>query len=149
VGLADIRAQIAQVLASVEGMGAVHEYDRYAVEMNKFLALFKDSNDRIHGWTITRQATAVSRDNIPTMERAHKFLLRGYYGLNDPSGTELVFQEEIERIQDAFRSNHSLNGTVIDSGPVQVDRVEIRKFGTVLCHYAELVIEARERVFYE
>lgn len=148
MGLAEIRAQIATIMRSDAGVEIVHEYDRFAKDWSRTLALFSDSEGRINGWCVTRRATPSRRDNVPTGLRTHKFLMRGFYGLQDVEATEITFQDVVERLQTAFDSNNILNGTVLDSGPLQVDVVEIRMFGNVLCHYAELSLEARERVRY-
>ena len=66
----------------------------------------------------------------------------------DEDATELTFQDVVEDIQDVFENQYSLGGTVINSGPIQVKLIENRKFGSVLCHYAELELEAHERVMY-
>jgi hypothetical protein len=148
MGVAAIRAQIATIMRSDAEIEIVHEYDRFSKDWPKFLALFADAAGKIHGYSITRRATPSRRDNVPTIQRAHQFLIRGYMGLNDAEATELAFQDEIEAIQTAFDSNNTLNGTVLDADPLQVKIVENRVFGNVLCHYAELTIEARERVRY-
>ena len=148
MSLKDIREQIATILSTVEGMGIVHQYQRWSATWEKFLDLFKDTDGRINGCIISRRETPTIRDNMPTIERRHVFLFRFVYALKDAEASELEFQNIVERIQDAFDSQYLLGNTVINSGPVQVNLVEIRLFGGVLCHYAELTLEAVERVEY-
>lgn len=149
MGQSEIRAQLAAMLGAVEGMGIVHEYERFAKEWSRFLDFFKAPDGSINGWMISRQATPARRDNIPTIERRHKFILRGFYGLNDAAASELTFQDLVDRVQAAFDNDNTLGGTVLDSGPAQVEIVENRVFGNLLCHCAEISIEAVERAFYQ
>jgi len=148
VALSDIRTQIKSVLESVDGIGTVHEYERWSNTWENFLEHFKDSNDRINGWTITRRATPAERRTMPIVTRRHEFVIRGIYGLNDADESELTFQDLVEAIQDAFEDQYNLGGYVENSGPLQVNVVEPRMFGKVLCHYAELTYEAVERCTY-
>jgi len=143
-----IRTRIKAKLSAVEGIGIVHEYQRWASTWSKFLSQFKTESDVINGWMITRRATPSARDTMPTLNRGHVFILTGFYGLNDDDATELVFQDMVEDIQDAFDSDVTLGGLVLKSGPLQVKVVENRTFGNVLCHYAELELVADERKTY-
>lgn len=146
MGLAEITAEIKTILEAVPGIGVVHEYERFAAEWGKFLEFFKDADGRINGWTIGLRKIPVEREFIPTVLRKHDFVLRGYYGLNDAAASELAFRNLVEAILDAFQDVDTLNDTVLDSGPMQVEKIEPRLFGKVLCHCAVLTIEARERV---
>lgn len=63
----------------------------------------------------------------------------GTYG-----STLTSFQDIIESIATAFRDKPSLQGVSLTTGAIQVDIVENRQFGEVLCHYAELTLEVEE-----
>jgi hypothetical protein len=116
------------------------------------------SDGKINGWTISRKRTATEQATMGEIERAHVFMIRGVYGLKDADATESTFQALIEDIQAAFEADDTLGGACRtidpDWGPMsgavglQVDLVEPRMFGGVLCHYAECrlcAIEALER----
>lgn len=148
MALEEIRAHIKSVLEGVSGIGTVHEYERWAADWTRYLALFKTSADKINGWTITRRGTASVRDTMPTIMRNHTFIIRGIYGLKDTDESELTFQALIEAIQDAFEDEYLLGGYALNSGPMQVNVVENRMFGTILCHFAELTLPVEERVTY-
>ena len=137
MALADIRGQIVTILSAVTGIGTVHAYERWAADWTGFLTHFKTESNKINGWTVSRRKTESDRDTMPTLNRKHRFVMRGYYGLKDSAATELTFQALVEGVQDAFESQYLLGGTVINSGPVQVLVIEQRMFGSVLCHYAE------------
>ena len=147
MSLANIRDQIETILGGVSGIGVVHNYDRWSDTWPKFLAHYKvAATGKINGWAITRTKTPEESDSFEKHARDHEFTIRGYYGLKDADASEIVFQDLIEAICTEFRSNFTLNSTCDESGPIQVGLVENRIFGTVLCHYCELSIMARERV---
>lgn len=145
MGYAQIRAQVASILSSVPGMGVVHQYERYAADYSAFLSLFKHQ-DKINGWVITRRGVPTRLAAHQVEDREHQLLLRGYYGLADSAASEHTFQQLVEDVQDAFKHDLTLGGACLKAGPVQVDVIEPRLFGTVLCHVAELSLSVRERL---
>lgn len=152
MSLENIRAQTAAIAAGVDGIGVVHEYERWAADWNKMLALFKvedDDGSRINGLMITRKTTARRKVNVGEIELAHVLVLRMVMGLKDAAATELTFQALVDALADAFddNDNETLNDTCDtirpDWGPMegavglQIDIVEPRMFGSVLCHFFE------------
>lgn len=147
---AAIREQMAVILGAVEGIGVVHQYQRWAATWEKFLDLFKDPDGVINGWCITRTSTTEHWITNIKYERVLEFVIRGYYGVNDAKASEISFQQIIEDICEAFRCNDTLNGTCETIAPqfgplngmagVQVRIVDARFFGGVLCHFCELAI---------
>lgn len=142
--LTSIREQIKAILEGVSGIGVVHDYQRWSATWEKFLDHFKDPDGKINGWVFTREKTPATCESATHESRVHSFKIRGYYGLKDEDATELTFQDLIENISAAFRAKRTLNSTAEDSGPFQVDLVEPRLFGSVLCHYCELTLEVEE-----
>ncbi len=140
-----IRAAIKTALEGVSGIGTVHDYERWANDWNDFLALYKTSANKINGWTITRQRTTEAHASSSHTERTHYFKIRGIYALNDADETEILFQALIEAICDAFRALYRIDSTAMNNEPIQVDLVENRMFGRVLCHYTELTLEVVEQ----
>lgn len=144
MSLSDIRDQIKTILAGVDGIGVIHDYERWAADWGKFLDRYKDAAGKINGWTITRTKTPENSDTASHVTRIHHFTIRGVYGLKDEDASELTFQDLIESICAAFRAKYRLNDTAANTEPVQVEVVENRMFGTVLCHYCELTVTAEE-----
>lgn len=148
-----IRAQIKSILSGVTGISNVYDYQRWTDKWDIFRDLFKDMNDKIHGWDISRRSTFEVLISPSEYQRVYEYLLRGFYGLKDEDATEITFQALIEAICDEFRSNYNLNATCEttspDMGPmagrsgIQVNLVEVRKFGPVLGHYCELGLGAQ------
>jgi hypothetical protein len=151
MSLETIITNVAALLATVTGIGKVHGYERWAADEAAFKTLFVDSG-KVCGWTITRESGSsvdyVGRSSLD----AHTLVMRGYYSLNDSANTEKTFQDLIEAIRAKFQNNRRLSsGTpaVIaahDSDRIAVRIVDHRMFAGILCHYAELVLVAREFV---
>jgi hypothetical protein len=155
-----IREQIKTILSGVDGIGVVHDYQRWAATWEKFLDHFKvEATGTINGWMFSRTATPERWLTNVKYIRVYEWLIRGVYGLKDEDATETTFQALIEAVCDAFRSEDTLNGTCETTNPefgslaglsgVQVALVENRSFGGMLCHYCELrlgtqVVETRE-----
>lgn len=145
-------------MQAVSGMGKVYTYERWAPEWKDFLSLFKTTANKINGWSISRAATVQRQETLGEKERAHILVFRGVYGLDDSANTESTFQTQIEAMVDKFNedSNENLGGACLtthpDWGPMnglvglQVDKVENRIFGRVLCHYGECRLCATETV---
>lgn len=162
MSLSDVRDQIETLTSSVEGMGVVHPFQRWSSKHSDFLNHFKDPDTgKINGCCFTRTATAERWLTNIKYVRVYEFLFRMYYGLRDADGSELVFQSLVEAVAATFRleSSETLNGTCETLAPefgslaglagIQVETVDQRMFGNVLCHYSELrlgaqVTEARQ-----
>jgi len=153
-----IRAQAAAILGAVSGIGVVHEYQRMAATWEKFLDLFKDSNNKINGCVITRTSRVNRQITLGQKEIAHIMALRFYMGLNDADETETTFQALVDAAVDTFQDNdyETLNDTCLtthpDWGPMngavglQADIIDTRMFGSVLCHFAECKLCALELI---
>lgn len=139
-----ISAQIKVILLGVTGVGTkVHEYERWAANWKDYLAFFKEGS-KIKGWTITRTKTPETSKTPSTNTRIHTFIIRGYYSLDDSEATEETFQDLIESIATAFRTEPTINGTAFDSSPLQVDTVAAVMFSNVLCHFCQLRLDVEE-----
>ena len=153
MALSDIREQIKAILSGVDGIGIVHDYVRWSSDWKKFLDLYKDADGKINGWHITRTATPEKWLTNIEYIRVYEWLIRGIYGLKDEDATEILFQNIIEDICTAFRNKDTLNDTCETVAPefgslsgragIQVEVVEPRRFGGVLCHYCKLRLGAQ------
>lgn len=149
MSVAGIRAQIKTVLQGVANIGQVHDYDRWEIDWDDFLALFKSTiggTDQIRGWAIHVQSGGASypgTNNVGQLE--HLFVLRGYMSMKDASGTEKTFDDLVEAVQKSFLGNYTLNGSAMNAEPPQVVLKETRQLSDVLVHYAEIHLRVRER----
>jgi hypothetical protein len=138
--------QIKSVLESVDGVGVVHGYVRWAPDWEKFLALFSE-NGKVNGWMISRQSVTRHRTAYSEVQAAHIFVLTGIYGLNDADESELTFQGILDSVQSAFAADPTMGGACETINPevgamngqygLQIEMIENRMFGSVLCHTAE------------
>ena len=140
-------------LTAIAGIGIVHTYERQVVETSKFILLFKDATGRICGWEITRGAA--SEHQRGAFFRHHQFVLKGYMGLQDATASSLAFQELCEEICNAFRAADPAtagatwnyrNGDEQTASPAQIESINDRMFGGVLCHCAEISLSVTERI---
>jgi hypothetical protein len=139
-------------LGNIPGTGIVHTYERQAVDLSKFIALFKDPTGKICGWEITRRA--VPEQFSGAVMRVHHMVLNGYMGLQDAMATSVTFQDLCDSICDAFRLAEAppgatwqyRDGSEPSNTAAQVEMIEDRTFGSVLCHHAVISINITERI---
>lgn len=137
---ADNRAGIYNTLAAVTDIGQVYDYERWAPTWDAFIDLFKTTtvgDPHIRGWEISQKAP-VSEDRTSVKMRTYS--IKGYMSVNDAAATEKTFATLIDAVAAAFRSDQSLGGMAHGHDFIQVDVMETRMFGSVMCHYAELSI---------
>lgn len=151
--LATTRLALFELLASVPGIGRVHDRERYVRDEAKFRQLYLarfNGADQLRGWWFRRSATAEVTLGVGRRMEVHTWQIRGYMALNDDEGSELAFDELIEGLRDAVRTTADDHGSdvpwqpapfdsptdglqVLDSGPVL--------FCGVLCHSALLELK--------
>jgi hypothetical protein len=139
-----VRAGIYELVGAISDIGIVHDYERWAADSARFIDLFKTTIDgvaQIRGVEITRGSAA--EDETP--ERKHTYKLKCYMGLKDEDATEKTFNTIVEAICDAFRADQTIGGVAGGHDYAQVATIELRMFGSVLCHYAELAVTVYEQ----
>jgi hypothetical protein len=143
-----IRTQIYTILNAVTNVGKVYDYERWTADWTTFINLFKTTIsgiDQIRGWEIGRRSAKEERQTLGANDRDHTFIIRGYLGLNDAAATEKTMNNLVEAIAAAFRANLTLNGAAVQGHDyLQIDLIEARTFGSVLCHYAELRLNVHD-----
>lgn len=148
-----IVAEIKEKMHTIADIGAIHMYERQVVDQAKFIQLFKDATGKILGWEITRRA--VSEHQRGAWFRHHQFVLKGYMGLQDANATSIDFQELCEEVCNTFRTADPTtpgatwdyrNGDDKTAAPAQIESINDRMFGAVLCHCAEITLSVTERI---
>lgn len=134
-----LRAQIKDRLDALGPvMGRVHDYERWSANTGQFLTLFQDpSTKKIMGWEIARTRLRTARSAMNRWKLTHRFVIRGYYGLEDAAATEKAFSALVDMVVLDFLRTR-LPGTQGEQFPEA--QVEPRMFGAVLCHVAEIVL---------
>lgn len=148
--VAQIREAIRAKLAAVSGIGTVHDYERYAEREADFKTLYRDAGiERINGWNLYRVSTRESDLNLGQVRRLHTWRLTGYRSLDDADATGKSFDDLVEDIAAAFRTDRTLGGLVEDikdldqeygESGIQVESIEPVVFAGVLCHRARLAL---------
>lgn len=109
------------------------------------LAKLYVANDKFNGWHITRRATPENWGDLPTVKRHHSFEIAGIYALNDADASEKTFQNLVEQVMNLFRFDFELGGHCLMAGPLNLETLEARMFGAVLCHVAVIKLPVQER----
>lgn len=144
--LDQIRNAIAAKLASVTDIGKVHAFERFAKGEKDFRTLY-EHNGQVRGWNIRRLTKAETSPALGVTSVLNKWRISGFMSLEDSAGSELVFDNLVEAVCDAFRNDETLGGliagTVMDNpnvAGIQVEDSGPVMFAGVLCHSARLVL---------
>ena len=148
MSLADIRTQLKTIVESVDGIGKVHDYDRWTVDWKTLLSLFTDENNKLNGWVITCPRSDERIHASTVNMRKHLIKIEGIYGQKDSAGSEKTFRDLLEKVCDKLRENDSLNGSCLTSDPPTVAKVIRRRFGGVLAHAGEIHLPVDEYISY-
>ena len=148
----DIANQITSRLAAVPNVGRVHHYQRNLNALETVKAEFFDHNlGRIAAWTCSRESFTDTQSSNIENTRVSTWVLRGYMSVEDSQATEVLFQQVIDNICEAFRPQDDLGDTVELIQPVQARTIGYSMLGKpdsgILCHSAELVLQVQE--FYQ
>jgi hypothetical protein len=105
-------------------------------------------NYQIRGFEIFRKSCKQNRVVLGTtkVEKLHTFGINGYLALDDSAETEKTFNTLLEAVSAAFQANKKLNSTCEYHNELQANVIDLRAFGSVLCHACELELEVMERV---
>ncbi|GAB4184229.1 MAG: hypothetical protein OHK0024_24390 [Thalassobaculales bacterium] len=149
----NIRTAIAARIAGVAGAGKVHTHERYAADIATLKAMYV-TGGTLAGWYVRRIGTRETSPHPGRWIVVHRWRLVGFRGFEDAAASELAFDELIEGIRSAMRSDDTLGGLVdtcivdggageagvqvVDSGPVV--------FCGVLCHAARLDLATRHHL---
>jgi len=136
-----IRDAIVAKLASIEGIGKVNAYQRYADEMRDLEAMYV-TDGVLLGWFVSRGQIREWQEGQKHME-ATTWRITGFRAIVDAIQSELLFDALIDRMRLDFRDDITLgltNLTTIhkDQTGLQLDDSGPVMFAGVLCHCAKL-----------
>lgn len=145
-----IRDAIVSALRRVDGIGTVHDRERYAARQEDFRRLYMDEAGIVKGWFVALDARAESRPALGRHNVTYRWRLHGYRSFDDEVRSEILFAQALEAVAAALRADDTLGGTVFDiSAPsgdetgLQIDTVEAVMFAGVLCHQARCRLTTR------
>lgn len=140
-----IRLKIQEVIKRVPGIGPVHEYERWTKDWNQFLALFQDPiSKKILGWEITRQSAPGKYISNCEEEVSAAYRIQGYLAVQDSDRTDIKFNALIDLVRAEFRQDFTLGGLNELPKGFNVQTIDTRTFGSVMCHYCEIIIPVQE-----
>lgn len=155
-----VRERIAELLLGIEGIENVHQYVRDIRKETIFKEAFVvrgqgQENDRVNGWQVSRTSFVEDYACMGQRhaDRTHQFEITGYYSLNDIEGSELVFQDLIDKICDEFRGRDQLQDK--DNNPLEFcararlisgTGIGHATFGNYFVHSCVLSMEVVERL---
>jgi hypothetical protein len=146
-------AVAAAVLAADADVGRVHSRVRYARDWSSLLALLQHeqsdaSGPRVKGWMLTRTTNLPDPPDSAygSVARTYTFVLRGllaFHDGDDSYNSDAEWQDTLDAVVEALDDLRNLNPTdssvlVQGAGPCSVRVNELRMFGQVLAHYAEI-----------
>ena len=145
----DIRQRIVSIVEAVPGSGRVHNRVRYGDSWQNLLDLFATPADdpetpaSFRGWMVTRTAIEPvdSDSHFGAVLHLHHMQLQGIMAFSDAGDSDGTFQDLVDRVVSALEDDHDLWGeSNITEGTRRptVSTLELRMFGRVLGHYADL-----------
>ncbi len=148
-----ISAAIKSILENVSGIGTIHEFHRYTRMPEGFKEYFTKLVDwekrQLNTWLITRDSFSQTTVGMPIGQemRSHTFVIRGYMGIKDSTGSEETFQDLVDEIVNALEARVKLGipDVVEYAYPVSVPTIGHSMFGVAPCHYCEIHLRVDER----
>ena len=144
-----VRAAIVAVLQAIPDIGRVHDHqpfaDRQADFQGFYQATLSDGSTQLRGWHVRRSAVRETSDGCATRVETD-WRIGGYVALSEAAGSELVFDDLVDAVRSAFRSEQDLGGLVggleLAEGQagVQAEDLGPAIFAGVLCHEARLLL---------
>jgi len=152
----DVRGAIVTLVKGVTNTGKVYDHYKYSSDWNLFLDQFAfvDALGRKHpvwGWWLS--IPSVVSGHFSTFDEptdTYTWPLRAVGGVADKWGAEVDFENMIYGVRNAlkFSLTLGLGSDRIVPGSIVCDipTADMRQFGSVLCHYAELTLRTEVQV---
>lgn len=150
-----IRTNLKAALEAITGIGVVHEYLRDpAGDPKKFKEFFfKQATGLINTWQFTRVArkeTAINQNT--TNFEVHDIHLFGFYGAKDASSTELTFQDLVDTVVVALRTEAKQPAPLSIAGSrmtwPQAPEITHVNFGKIVAHRCRIEFTFEEYVMF-
>jgi|GEM_PF-1278021 len=147
---ATIRAAIVTRLSTVEGIGRVHAFERYAKHAAAMIEHYRfadapDGTSNLRGWHVRRAAMRRSAISRMSDTVSIDWRIRGFISLIDERESELLADALVDAACAVFADDLTLGGVVNDAAggagfPVGLQLLSSAPYmlGGVLCHGVEL-----------
>lgn len=155
---ATVRADLLAILNAVTDVGNVYDYQKWSLFWADIVADFVteiSGSDVIRAWTITIQSWDPSlyqwqRDGTSTAGaatelREYNCIIRGFFSHDDENESEKTIMALVRTVVNALNTSPTLHdgdqyhmGPENEVPPAALGAFDLRIFGGVLCHYAEI-----------
>lgn len=150
--LTDLNTALVAQIDAVSGVEKVYGYTRYVADWTNYLTLFKRAGGDINGWwvTLANPSITTAADVFGANLWTYHFLITGIMGVQDSATSEAVILAQAEAILATLHDETTLGVGGVTVGDLfpQLRMVEHRQFGSVLCHYVEIVLDVPVQVVY-
>lgn len=152
----DLRDAIIARVNTVDDIGIVHTYQRFNADMSLYLDQFSttiDGRKQIRGWWITNPtipfvAALLNTDTFDVKTEQWEFVVRGVMSVSDTNASDDTFGDLVLAVHDAIWNQINFGSTVVVPFSIQVSipTIDIRQFGSILCHFAEIHVSLQTRI---
>lgn len=145
--LDQVRSAIVAKFEGVSGIGVVNSYVRFVKRKEDFDTYYVTSG-KVNAWNIRRISRQTSSAALGRWTITNRWQIHGYYGLDDSAQSEIVFDNLIESVIDAFRIDETL-GDVVDSivvgdeAGIQLDDMGAYDIIGITCHRCVMRLNTR------
>ncbi len=148
-----IRAAIGARLSTIPDIGLVHTYQRYAQRQRDFRTFYETAGT-VRGWNVHRIGFRQRPYTAGVNVVLSRWRIEGFHALDDETETEILFDDMIDSINDAFLLDPTIGGTVnsIEADNqvgIQLDDAGPAMFSGVLCHRARLSLQTEHYQSFE
>lgn len=155
----DLIDAVVNRLGLIPNIGQVHGRQRFNADWPTYLRHFSTTINgakQLRGWMVTMaDANPIegSTDEAAFAEtvRTYRLLVIGVMDLADEADTEGEFLDLAEAVMDDLDGRSTLDVAGVDVygvGPCSMRVFQARQFGSVLCHYTEIVAPVQVRKSY-
>lgn len=136
-----LRDALRDQIVAVVGAKPVHARPRFSSRWDAFLDLFTalaGGRRRVDGWWVQLERREDAYHSQGTINQRWEFALVGLRGFQDEADTDRDFGDEVGAVMDAV-GGMAISGAW-EVGPPLLRAYQLRQFGSVLCHYAEVAV---------
>lgn len=151
MSLETILEALTDLLTPITDIGQVYAYDRIAVEPEQVRSVFgvDDANSSkgwsVRAWMLDRASTQEQRLTNRETQRRHTLRLTGYWEVNDPGGSRVLFRAMTEAIAETLRATFEFVPDAELVEPPQIDQDGLTVLGeTYLVHSVEMTTIVQE-----
>jgi|SRR5688572_831887 len=145
-----IREALVDLIEELTDVGIVHNRTKFSADWTVFLNNFgwvdTAGRNQVRGWWLSIPTMpSIGRGTYNSDSEIYTFVVRGIMSYKDSEESEPVFQELIYRVFRHLQKQSDLDVGIVGNDyfvdgsiVVTMPTVELRQYGSVLCHYCEI-----------